>query len=402
MAVTVIGIDGGPLPEGAAEVLNSAELIVGAPPHLREHAPEGVRTVELGSFGPALSALSALTAEETGVVLASGDPGFFGAVRALRDKGVRCAVLPALSSVQRLLAGMGRSWEDASVISARIGGLHRALNICRARSAVVVLTGGDTGPAQLASGLRGWRRTMIVGEDLGGEHERVTTIDPEEAAERNWFEPNIVCCVDDPDAVPGRSWHSGGEPTPPERWALPEAEFSHREGTVTPSEVRALALARLTPRPGTLVWDVGAGSGSVAVECARMGAACVAVESDEAQVVRLVSNAAAHGVNVRVEEGAAPAVLRRLAKPDSIFVGLDDAEVLTACAHVGARRVVLASHTLDRIAANRDVLRHAGYRVEGVQLFANRMVTSDRDVSGLAAGEPVVLLSAELPNGDAV
>ncbi|SDP46264.1 precorrin-6Y C5,15-methyltransferase (decarboxylating) [Actinopolyspora xinjiangensis] len=400
MAVTVIGIDGGPLPEGATEVLNSAALVVGAPPHLREHAPEGARTVELGSFGPALNALSALTASETGVVLASGDPGYFGAVRALRDKGVRCSVMPALSSVQRLLARMGRSWEDTSVVSARIGGLHRALNVCRARSAVVVLTGGGIGPAQLASGLRGWRRTMIVGEDLGGEHERVTTVDPEEAAERSWFEPNIVCCLDDPDAVPDRNWHSGGEPTPPRRWALPEEEFSHREGTITSAEVRALALARLRPRPGALVWDVGAGSGSVAVECARMGAACVAVESDEAQVVRLVSNAAAHGVDVRVEEGAAPAVLRGLAKPDSVFVGIDDAEVLTACAHVGATRVVLVLSALDRIGASRDVLRNAGYHVEGVQLSANRMFTSDEQGPRLSAVEPVVLLSAELPTAE--
>ncbi|WP_017974080.1 precorrin-6y C5,15-methyltransferase (decarboxylating) subunit CbiE [Actinopolyspora halophila] len=394
MTVTVIGVDDGPLPEGAAEVLNSAELVVGSRGQLRALAPEGTRTVELGSFGPALSALSALAGDETGVVLASGDPGFFGAVRALRDKGLRCAVLPALSSVQRLMARVGRSWDDATVVSARVGGARRALNVCRARSAVVVLTTSGAGPAQLGAGLRGWRRTLVVGEDLGGEHERVTTVEPAEAAERTWLEPNVVFCVTDPDAVPERGWHGGGEPVPPPGWALPEEEFSHREGTITGSEARAVALAGLAPRPGCLVWDVGAGSGSVAVECARMGAASIAVESDEAQVVRLVSNATAHGVDVRVVEGAAPGVLRELPKPDSVFVGTSDPEVLTACAHVGAERLVLASNELDRVGASRDVLRNAGYRVDGVQLAANRMSELEDGSARLAARDPVVLLRA--------
>jgi precorrin-6Y C5,15-methyltransferase (decarboxylating) len=81
---------------------------------------------------------------------------------------------------------------------------------------------------------------------------------------------------------------AGGEPVPPAAgWALDEAEFSHRDGMITKSEVRALVLARLAPGPGRLVWDLGSGSGSVGVECARLGAAVVAVERDPAQCARL-------------------------------------------------------------------------------------------------------------------
>ena len=126
---------------------------------------------------------------------------------------------------------------------------------------------------------------------------------------------HVVLCLADEGAVPARSWIAGGEPVPPTGWALGEAEFSHRDGMITKSEVRALALARLAPGPGRLVWDLGAGSGSVGVECARFGAAVVAVERDAAQCARLMANASAHQVDVRVIEGQAPAVLQVYPNP---------------------------------------------------------------------------------------
>ncbi|MDR7300670.1 precorrin-6y C5,15-methyltransferase (decarboxylating) subunit CbiE [Haloactinomyces albus] len=399
MTVTVIGIDGGPLPDGAEEALRSAKLVVGARRHLRAHAPADARTLELGSLDSALGALSSLTAEENGVVLASGDPGFFGMLRVLREKGIRCSVLAATSSVQRLMARVGRPWDDVSVVSAHGRDLTPAINVCRARSAVVVLTAPGAGPAQLGSGLTGWRRTMIVGEDLGGANETVTTLAPAEAAERTWREPNIVLCLSDPDGVPARGWRAGGEPVPPAGWALHEDEFAHRNGMITKAEVRAVAVSKLAPRPGTLVWDVGAGSGSIAVECARLGAATIAVESDEAQVVRLVTNAAGHGVDVRVEEGAAPKALRELPKPDSVFVGGGGSEVVTACAHVGASRVVVALAALDRVTSTRAALSSAGYEVEGVQLSANRLAELPGGLSRLEAANPVMLISGVRKEG---
>ncbi|MBA8823318.1 precorrin-6Y C5,15-methyltransferase (decarboxylating) [Saccharopolyspora lacisalsi] len=391
MTVTVIGIDGGPLPDGAEEALHSARLVVGSRRHLEAHVPEGTRTLELGPFDPAMNALSSLAAGELGVVFASGDPGFFGVLRTLRERGVRCSVLPATSSVQQLMARVGRSWDDVTVVAAYEGDLSRAANVCRARPAVVVLTSPGAGPAQLGTALRGWRRSLTVGEQLGGTHERLSTVSPEEAAERAWQEPNVVLCMSDPDAVPRRGWFAGGEPVPPDGWALDESEFSHRDGTITKAEIRAVAVAKLAPRPGVLVWDVGAGSGSVAIECARLGAATIAVESDESQSVRMVTNAAGHGADVRIEEGTAPKALRELPKPDAVFVGGGESEVTTACAYAGASRIVVALTTLDRVAVTREILGGAGYRVEGVQLSANRI--TEPPESRLEAAEPVVLIS---------
>ncbi|WP_344134538.1 precorrin-6y C5,15-methyltransferase (decarboxylating) subunit CbiE [Saccharopolyspora halophila] len=394
MAVTVIGVDGGPLAPGGAEALEQARLVVGGRRHLDAYAPDSSRRVELGPLEPALNALGALSGDEHGVVLASGDPGFFGAVRALRERGIRCTVLPATSSVQRLMARAGRSWDDVSVVSAHGRDLSAAINVCRARPAVAVLTAPKAGPAQIASGLAGWRRTMIVAEDLGGPNESVVTIDPADAAKRTWFEPNVVLCLAEVDEVPERGWMAGGEPVPPATgWALSEDEFSHRDGMITKAEVRAVALSKLAPRPGTLVWDVGAGSGSVAVECARLGAATIAIEKDEAQAVRMVTNAAGHGVDVRIEEGEAPQALRDLPKPDAIFVGGGGTEAVTACAHAGATRVVVALAALDRVGPTRETLRSAGYEVEGVQLAASRLAELPDGSSRMEAANPVVLIT---------
>jgi len=161
---------------------------------------------------------------------------------------------------------------------------------------------------------------------------------------------------------------------------------------VTKAEVRAVALAKLAPRPGTLVWDVGAGSGSIAVECARLGAAALAVERRADDAARVAENAAAHGVEVRVVAGAAPEALAGLPRPDAVFVGGGGAEVVAACAGVGASRVVVALVALDRVGPTRAALGAAGYAVDGVQLAASRLAPLPDGAVRLAALNPVVLL----------
>ncbi|MFR9730732.1 precorrin-6y C5,15-methyltransferase (decarboxylating) subunit CbiE [Saccharopolyspora sp. MS10] len=394
MTVTVIGIDGAELPEGAAEALASARIVVGSRRNLDAHAPAQARSVDLDRWSQALGALTSLAGEETGVVLVDGDPGFFGVLRDLRERGVRCAVTPAAPSVARLMARLGRPWDGVPVASAGEADLPRVLNLCRARPAVLVLCGPGAGPARLASGLEGWRRTLVVGEDLGGEQERISTVTPAEAAQRTWRPDAVVLCARDPKEIGAASWLAGGEALPPARgWALAEDEFSHRDGDVTPAEVRAVALAELAPRPGALVWDVGAGSGSVAVECARLGAATIAVESDPTQVVRLITNAAGHGADVRVVEEAAPDSLRSLPKPDSVFVGGGGGDVVAACAHAGATRIVVELTELERVGPTRDALRTAGFAVRGVQLAASRLVELADGGSKLEPTAPVVLVS---------
>jgi precorrin-6B C5,15-methyltransferase / cobalt-precorrin-6B C5,C15-methyltransferase len=396
MTVTVIGVDGAALPVGAADLIAGASLVVGGRRHLERHVAGAVRTLELGPLDEALRVLPAFAgdrAAEHAVVLASGDPGFFGIVRALRAASIPIAVVPAVSSVQRIAALVGRAWDDVTVVSAHGRDLGPALNVCRTHRVVAVLTGPGAGPAELAAGLAGWRRKLAVAEDLGGPDERLSVVDAVKAAGQHWREPNVVLCLPESDPVSERVWLAGGLGVPPvDGWALSEDAFSHRDGMVTKPEVRALALARLAPRPGTLVWDVGAGSGAVGIECARMGSAVIAVERDAAQCVRIVANAARYGMDVRLADGAAPEVLSGLPRPDSVFVGGGGPNVVRACADVGADRVVVALASLDRFALCRDALRAGGYQVDGAQVTAARLVDLSNGTSRLTGSNPVLVM----------
>jgi precorrin-6Y C5,15-methyltransferase (decarboxylating) len=381
MSVTVVGLDGATLPPGASQALAGAQVVVGAPHQLAAVPVPTVARV----LGPAQ--LDELPDTSPAVVLASGDPGFFGIVRTLRARGLRPVVLPARPSVARAFALLGRSWDDVAVVSAHGRSLRRALNVCRAHHAVAVLTGPDAGAAEIIDGLAGWQRTVLVAEDLGGPDERVRRFDGGPVRD-----PHLVLCLADENAVPARNWIVGGEPVPPiAGWALAEGEFSHRAGMITKSEVRALALARLAPGRGRLVWDLGAGCGSIGVECARFGAAVVAVERDPGQCARLVANAHAHGVDVRMVEGHAPAALKGLPEPDAVFVGGGGPDVVRAAAQASPR-VVVALAALDRVAPCRAVLREAGHHVDGVQLAASRFAELPDGTVRLAATNPILLL----------
>lgn len=389
MTLTVVGLDGGPLPPGAAALIADAEVVAGAHRHLVALAlPATARQVELGAVEPALVALAGRRA----VLLASGDPGFFGIVRLLRERGHAPTVLPARSSVALLFARLGRSWDDVAIVSAHGRELGPAVNVCRARAATAVLTAPGAGPAEIGAALHGWPRTLVVAEDLGGSAERLTTL-PADGADREWHPLNVVLCLRDAQPNPARGWYAGGEPVPPTGgWALRDDVFAHRAGMITKAEVRAVVLARLAPRPGALVWDVGAGSGSVAVECARLGAAAVAVERRPDDAARVAHNAAAHGVEVRVVIGEAPVALAGLPRPDAVFVGGGGPDVVTAAAGAGPDRVVVALAALDRIAPTRTALAAAGYTVDGVQLAASRLAPLPDGAVRLAATNPITIV----------
>ncbi|MFD1659764.1 precorrin-6y C5,15-methyltransferase (decarboxylating) subunit CbiE [Streptomyces caeni] len=398
--ITVIGTGTGvPLP---AEVTAGADLVVGGRRHLAAtRLPAQAERVVLGPLAPALDAIGrCLDKERRVVVLASGDPGFFGIVRALAERfgPQRLDVRPGVSSVAAAFARLGLPWDDAVVVSAHGRDLRTAVNVCRAHPKVAVLTGPGAGPAELGAALayRSGERVLVVASALGDpEHERVERVTPGQAAAREWGAAvSVVLCLDPARAL-GPVRTVAGPPAGPGVWALDESAFAHRDSMITKFEVRALALARLGPRRGELVWDVGAGSGSVAVECARLGAAATAVEKTHDGVRRIRANAAAHGVDVRVVHGAAPAVLDSLDDPDAVFVGGGGRElpaIVTACARRARRAVVIAVAALDRVPAAREALVGAGFSCDGVLLQSSRLAPLPGDVTRLAAANPVFLL----------
>lgn len=406
--ITVIGTGtGAPLSVRDGEALASATLVVGARRHLTAtELPAAAQQLVLGPLAPALDVIDK---ERTGgarvVVLASGDPGFFGIVRALAERFGADAldVRPGAPSVAVAFARIGLPWDDAVVVSAHGRDLRTAVNVCRAHPKTAVLTGPGSGPAELGAELvyRSAERTLVVATALGDpEHERIERMTPAQAAAREWDAVSVVLCLDERRALAPAQLTVAGAGPGPARWALAEDQFEHRDSMITKFEVRALALARLGPRIGDLVWDIGAGSGSVAVECARFGAAAVAVEKTYDGVERIRANAAAHGVDVRAVHGAAPTVLSDLADPDAVFIGGGGAElpaIVSACARRARRTVVVALAALDRVPAVREALTAAGFTSDGVLLHSSRLAPLPGDVTRLAAANPVFLLWGDRP-----
>ena len=165
---------------------------------------------------------------------------------------------------------------------------------------------------------------------------------------------------------------------------------------ITKAEVRALVLARLGPGPGRTIWDIGSGSGSVAVECARFGAHAIAIEADPAQCARIRANAAAHGVHVQLAEGAAPDVFAGLLPADAVFAGGGGDAALAGAAAAHPARVVVALASVDRVRTVRDLLAGQGYEVDGTALQASRLAALPGGSIRLAAANPVFVLWGDL------
>ncbi|KUI04107.1 bifunctional cobalt-precorrin-7 (C(5))-methyltransferase/cobalt-precorrin-6B (C(15))-methyltransferase [Mycobacterium sp. IS-3022] len=257
-------------------------------------------------------------------VVASGDPLLHGVGSSLiRLYGPdRVAVLPHVSSVTLACSRLGWAVQDTEVISLVWSDPHTAVR--RGGQAVVMSRDGAT-PAALTRLLTDTGRgdsEITVLEQLGGPTERRRAATAREWAARP---PDDV---DDLNVVAVRY-------LPDERQfgVLPDEMFAH-DGQLTKQPVRAVTLAALAPRPGQLLWDVGAGSGSVAIEWCRSGAGCraIAFERDEERRNRITDNVVAFGARVQVQH-AAPESFESVPAPDAVFVGggLTQPGLLEAC-----------------------------------------------------------------------
>ncbi len=355
----VVGVIGADLDKDAARAVQGADLIVGGDRHLDTLAPPGTR--HLAVKGDVASVLDAIEAEPGRVcVLGSGDPGFFGIVRALAERFGPGAleVHPAPPSVALAFARLGLPWDDAVVVSAHGRPMSDAARRAASSPKVAVLTSPDNSPQALGRELLrlGSRHKRVaVCSRLGSHDEAVVEVDLAGLAATEWDPVSVVVMLDAPlGAAVG--------PAPTLAWGRPDADFAHRQGMVTKAEVRAVVLGKLALPPTGVLWDVGAGSASVAIECALVapGLRVVAVERDADDVERARANVATHGAPVEIVHGSAPDCLAALDRPDRAFVGGGGIGVLDAVLdrlHPDGR-VVATYAALDRAAVAAERLGH--------------------------------------------
>lgn len=319
--LTVVGIgeDGFKgLGKNARHALLRASRIVGAQRQLDllSHCIRGER--QLWPMPFSLDALLALRGEPV-CVLASGDPMFFGVGASLARQLPRdeMLILPAPSSCSLAAARMGWPLQDVvtlSVVARPVAALNAQLF---SGVRLLVLSNDGQSPAAIAALLRergfGPSRLTVL-EHLGGEAER--RID---GVADDWSDPRIadlnliaIECIAAP-ATPRLSRLAG----------LPDSAFKH-DGQLTKRDVRAITLARLAPVPGELLWDVGAGSGSIGIEWMRAHPGCraLAIEADDGRQLLIEHNRDALGVpGLQLVRGSAPQALAGLERPDAIFIG---------------------------------------------------------------------------------
>lgn len=392
--VTVIGWDGSPLTATARSALGAATLVAGAAHHLAlPEVPPGAERIRLGSV--ALAARRITGHRGTAVVLADGDPGFFGVVRTLRapEFGLEVEVVPAVSSVAAAFARAGMPWDDAHVVVAHSRSLRRAVNVCRAHTKVAVLTSPGAGPAELGLLLEGVHRTFVICEELGTTRERVTILTSDKAADHTWRDPNVVIVIGGFVATAeDGGWIAGRDPaTGPRGWVLPAEAYGGALGEGETDLLRAAQLARLGPRPGDLVWDIGSGSGAFATEAARTGAAVIAVDRDPGSCSRTEETARRYGVQMQIVHGAAPYVLENLPEPDVVRVGGGGAEVVSAVADRRPQCIVTHASTRDAAELVGRGLTEHGYQVEcaliqSVELDTKAWTETERSVAFLLTG----------------
>ncbi|CUR57958.1 Precorrin-6Y C(5,15)-methyltransferase [metagenome] len=316
VVVVGIGADGwASLPESSRSLVLGASVLWGGSRHL-SLVPDVPGQSRVPWPSPLAAGLPGRLAEYAGrpvVALASGDPLVSGIATTLLEYGAPVRVVPAVSSVSQARARMGWSSESCAVVTVVGRSVSRVLRECAPGRRVLVLSSDASTPASVASLLTssGWGSSrMTVLGDLGSSSESSVS-----GLASSWSSGspalNVIAIE-----VAGNgltSWAPG----------LPDSAFEN-DGQLTKRDLRASALARLMPAPGQLLWDVGAGAGSVGIEWMRAHPTCrtIAIESHPERARRIARNAQALGVpDLQVVEGRAPSALAGLEPPDAIFIG---------------------------------------------------------------------------------
>lgn len=397
MNVTLIGMGSGQ-PENLTlqglAALRQADLILGAR-RLLAVLPAGCTENRAAAYRPdEVAELLQTSGAENAVLVYSGDTGFYSGASSMLERlealGVRARVLPGLSSIQLLAAALGRPWQGWNLVSAH-GRTCDPVAECMQGRPTFFLTGGSEDPATLCAQLaaEGFGDVQgVVGQCLGTPEEKLFRGSVKELAAGR-FNSLSVLLVEAAEVLPRRAP------------GLPDEAFERGDVPMTKQEVRAAVLAKLAVRPEDILWDVGAGTGSVsvelalaaprgrvyAVECRPEGCALIKANREKFRTRNLV-----------LVEGLAPAALSDLPAPDAVFIGGSKgslAAIVDAALDKNPdARICVSAIALESLSAAVAALTAKGRTVQVSQIAVSRA----RAVGGLhlmMAQNPIYLITGE-------
>ena len=375
--IVVIGVGhdgaGGLSPEALTHV-EQAQVLAGGARHL-DFFPDwqGEKVLIDADLQHLMQRLKIAMKRSKVVVLASGDPLFYGigATLSAHFPPERLYFLPHVSSVQLAFARLKTSWHDAQVVSLHgrpMTSLLPALN--RQAAKIALLTDGKNHPAAIARFLLTHGcddYDLWVCEELGGAAERVSHWALRDMDEAVFSPLNVVVLL------------RQGETTTAPRLpliGLPEQSLAHRAGMITKREIRLLTLGYLALRPGEVFWDVGAGSGSVALEAARLSPdlRIFAIEKDDCAIAHIVENSKALAtLHVQPVHGEAPDAFAGLPDPDAVFIGGSGGRMADIVSAIQERlqpggRVVMNCITLENFTLGWTLLQQDQWQVDATSV----------------------------------
>ncbi len=367
------GLEG--LTQRARELVENAEKLLGTEATLSLIPPTSAERFTIRADLEAAVAVIADASDQRMVLLASGDPLFYGVARFLCDRlgKDRFEVMPHVSSMQMAFARVKESWEDAYLTNLANRPLGEVVEKIRSAQTVGLFTSEEHPPSAVAKALlqRGVDYySAYVCENLGSPDERVTQGELAEMAEMEFSPLNVMILVRKPD-IPDRPAESEGR----RLFGNPDDAFLQsrpKQGLLTPAEIRCLALAEMELRRASVVWDIGAGSGSLSVEAASIASegTVYAIEMDQEDYELIQENAEKLATpNVIPVLGQAPDAWEDLPTPDAIFVGGSGREVnrivQLAFERLGTGgRLVANVGSIENLAAVRESLETVGQDVQ--------------------------------------
>jgi precorrin-6Y C5,15-methyltransferase (decarboxylating) len=394
----IMGVGRKGLDEGVKEIISLCDVVIGSKEQLDRIQSEELEVKSSFPISPLKDALDFVRenrARKRMVVLASGDPLFFGIGRRLLNEigKENIEFIPAVSSMQLAFARIKEPWDDVFFVSVHGRDLKKIVADIHRHDRVCIFTDGKNTPARIAKTLleTGPDCNVFVCEDMGMEGEKTTEADLSVIREKAFSDRNVMILFKPRNVGP-----------PSCIFGLSESEIAHTRGLITKDEVRAVTLHKLRlPREG-VVWDIGSGSGSVAIEMARLNprVRVFAVEKEEDEVSNIFENRrrfSAH--NLHVVHGEAPDVLSGLPEPDRVFIGGSGGRLEGIVRKVSedlkkGGRVVINATTIDTLAIGRQVLDTEGFTLEVAEVsIARTKRLKGRD--HLSALNPVFILMGE-------
>jgi precorrin-6Y C5,15-methyltransferase (decarboxylating) len=400
------GVEG--LTVSTVSIIKQADLLVGQSDLTKTFQSYVGDTWDPGSDYETLAIRLDSSVEQKIVVLAAGDPLFYGTARFLCDRigKSRIRVIPNVSTMQLAFARVKENWDEAYLTDLGNQTIDHVVQKIRSAERVGIFTNSEKTPQALAASLLAARIdyfTVYVCENLGSPDERVTSGTLEDVAAQVFDSLNVMILVRRATA-PDRPTEMIGK----RLFGNPDEMFLQtrpKRGLLTSSEIRCLALAELNLGPTSVVWDIGAGSGSVAIEAGQIspGGEVYAIEMDVDDFALIGLNAERFGVNnVFPIHGAAPIAWEHLPDPDAVFIGGTGRQLAAIVTDALARlkpggRIVADMASIDNVSEVQTILRDATGDVK-VWMFNVARGNYQLERIRFEAQNPIFVLSAVKPD----